>query len=57
METGKLILRTQNTRKREKLGCFVVLITLTINEILLFNRTVLLKPAIGLISFLIKRNY
>ena len=57
MKTGKLILRTQNTRKKEKLGCFVVLIILTINEILLFNRTVLFKPAIGLISFLIKRNY
>ena len=57
MKTGKLILRTQNTRKREKLGCFVVLVTLTINEILLFNRTVLLKPAIGLILFLLKRNY
>ena len=57
MKTGKLILRTQNTRKKEKLGCFVVLIILTIHEILLFNRTVLFKPAIGLISFLIKRNY
>ena len=57
MKTGKLILRTQNTRKKEKLGCFVVLIILTINEILLFNRTVLFKPAICLILFLIKRNY
>ena len=57
MKTGKLILRTRNTRKKERLGCFVVLISLTINEIWLFNRTVLLKPAIGLILFLVKRNY